>query len=98
MEDIPNHVPHCKEYMLEFEPAFMTDDFSESYTGKVGTEVTFNNGWGYCTNLVVTPDYWRWSISVFDPSGHHFDEAGSFDHAISIIERETGDKFAVQKL
>jgi hypothetical protein len=94
-EDIPSDLPHIKDWMEENEPAFMTDDFSESYRGKIGTEISFTNNWGYVTVFVVTPDYWRWSISVFSPDGHHFDEASSFEHAESIIRRETGEKVAL---
>lgn len=84
-EVVPNHLPHVTEWMLKHEPAFMTDDFSETYRGDIATQVIFDNGWGYCTNLVVTPDYWRWSISVFSSDGYHFNEASSFEHAEKII-------------
>jgi len=93
-EVIPN-LPHVREWMQENESGFMTDDFSETYRGNIGTEVVFTNGWGYTTVFVVTPDYWRWSISVYSPYGYHYDEASSFQHAESIICRETGDKVAL---
>jgi len=91
-EVIPN-LPHVRDWMKENEPAFITDDFSETYRGDIGTEVIFTNGWGYATVFVVTPDYWRWSISVFSANGYHYDEASSFEHAESIIRRQTEEKF-----